>query len=108
VLSVAAAARLDKDGTVEAVRIVLGSVASCPIHADRASAELVGRPLSDASIAAAAEIAAVPARPMDNTDFSLVWRKRMVRAFVTYALKELRGDDVRALRARVARSTLLT
>ncbi len=32
--------------------------------------------------------------------------KRMVKAFVTYALRELRGDDVRADRLKVARQML--
>jgi len=45
---------------------------------------------------------------MDNTDFSLVWRKRMVRDLVSYALREVRGDDVRDLRRRVSRSALLS
>jgi 4-hydroxybenzoyl-CoA reductase subunit beta len=107
VLSVAAAVRLDRSGAVDAARIVLGSVASRPIEAPAAAAALIGQSLSDASIAAAAELAAVPARPMDNTDFNLVWRKRMTREFVTYALREVRGDDVRGLRARMARSPLL-
>ena len=49
-----------------------------------------GRP-----IAAAADAAYEIAKPMDNTDFELVWRKKMIRALVTYALRELRGDDMR-------------
>ena len=32
---------------------------------------------------------------MDNTDFELVWRKKMVRTLVSYALHEVRGDDMR-------------
>jgi hypothetical protein len=43
---------------------------------------------------------------MDNTDFTLHWRKRMTAAFVTYALRELRGDDMRAIRYRIARQLL--
>ena len=58
----------------------------------------VGRPLTDEVIADAAELAAQPAKPMDNTDFSLLWRKRVTRDFVTYALRELRGDDMREVR----------
>ncbi len=64
---------------------------------------LRGRLLDDETIAAAADAAYGVAKPMDNTDFELVWRKKMVRALATYALRELRGDDVRALRERVAR-----
>lgn len=106
VLSVAAAARLHTDGTVEAARIVLGAVASRPVEAVGASALLIGKALSDDQIAAAAESAAQPARPMDNTDFTLLWRKRVTRTFVSYALRELRGDDMRADRLRVARQLL--
>jgi 4-hydroxybenzoyl-CoA reductase subunit beta len=106
VLSVAAAAKIRADGTVEAARIVLGAVASRPLEAPAAAALLVGGPLGDAEIARAAERAAQPARPMDNTDFSLVWRKRVTRDFVTYALRELRGDDMSARRRAVARQLL--
>jgi hypothetical protein len=40
---------------------------------------------------------------MDNTDFNLLWRKRVTRQFVGYALRELRGDDVRELRRKLMR-----
>jgi 4-hydroxybenzoyl-CoA reductase subunit beta len=106
VLSVAAAVKLSRDGTVEASRIVLGAVASRPVEAPEAGAVLVGGPLSDAQIAQAADAAARPARPMDNTDFSLVWRKRVTRDFVGYALRELRGDDMTARRRSIARLVL--
>ena len=107
VLSVAAALKLDGAGTVEAARIVLGAVASRPVEAPEAGASLVGAPLSDEAIARAADLAAHPARPMDNTDFALVWRKRVTRDVVGYALRELRGDDVRELRRRIARQALI-
>ena len=92
VLSVAAAAKISRDGTVEEARIVLGAVASRPVAAPEAGRSLIGHALTDEAIARAADLAAHPARPMDNTDFALVWRKRVVRDFVTYALRELRGD----------------
>src|SRR5256712_921239 len=71
VLSVAAAVKLAQDGSVEAARIVLGAVTSRPIEAPAAASSLVGGRLTDEAIARAAELAAVPARPMDNTDFTL-------------------------------------
>ena len=46
------------------------------------------------------------AKPMDNTDFELIWRKKAVRALVTYALREIRGDDTREARLRMARQVL--
>jgi len=106
VLSVAAAVRSAADGTIADARIVLGAVASQPIVAAGAASALVGAPLTDIQIALAANRASVPARPMDNTDFTLHWRKRMVNAFVTYALSELRGDDMRSVRYRIARQLL--
>jgi 4-hydroxybenzoyl-CoA reductase subunit beta len=108
VLSVAAALQFSTDRTVTAARIALGAVASCPIVVETAGAALVGGTLTDEAIATAADLATVPARPMDNTDFSLIWRKRMVRDLVNYALRELRGDDVRELRRRVSRAALLS
>jgi CO/xanthine dehydrogenase FAD-binding subunit len=95
-----------RDGTVEAARIVLGVVSSRPVVCDRAAAALVGGPLSDAAIASAADLAFTVAKPMDNTDFALVWRKRVTRDFVRYALCQLRGDDMRAQRLKIARHSL--
>jgi 4-hydroxybenzoyl-CoA reductase subunit beta len=106
VLSVAASARLDDGGVVESARIVLGAVASRPVLCDKASAVLTGKPLTDATIAEAAAIASKSAKPMDNTDFTLHWRKRVAEEFVTYALRELRGDDMAETRRRIARHDL--
>jgi len=100
VLSVAAAVKKSTNGVVEDARIVLGSVASRPLVVAAAAASLVGRILDQDAIADAATLAARLAKPMDNTDFDLTWRKRVTREFVTYALRELRGDDMRAERHR--------
>ena len=43
---------------------------------------------------------------MDNTDLDLYWRKGVVAEFVSYALREIRGDDMRATRVRIARHAL--
>jgi len=107
VLGVAAAARLTADGLVEAARIVLGDIAASPLDAQSAAGGLVGQRLTDDVIAHAADDAAQPARPMDNTDFTLHWRKRVIRDFVNYALREIRGDDMRDVRRRVARQMLM-
>lgn len=107
VLSVAAAARIGKGGVVEDARIVLGSVASRPLLAVAASEGLRGMALTDDVIVVAADRAAQIAKPMDNTDFVLHWRKRVAKAFVTYALRELRGDDMSDQRFALARQKLL-
>jgi 4-hydroxybenzoyl-CoA reductase subunit beta len=72
-------------------RVVLGGVASYPQEIPEAKAALAGRPLSDETIAAAAEAAYRPSKPMDNTDFDLSWRKQMTRVYVTRAIEELRA-----------------
>ncbi|HET9702997.1 MAG TPA: FAD binding domain-containing protein [Vicinamibacterales bacterium] len=106
VAAAAVAAKLDGPNVVE-VRIVLGAVGSRPMESDRAATMLRGQPLTPERIAAAAIVAAEVAKPMDNTDFELVWRKAMVRTLVTHALHEIRGDDVTERRQQLARQQLL-
>jgi hypothetical protein len=43
---------------------------------------------------------------MDNTDLDLYWRKGVAANFAGYALREVRGDDMREVRMRVARQAL--
>jgi CO/xanthine dehydrogenase FAD-binding subunit len=57
-----------------------------------AEAVLTGRPLDDDSIAAAASAASGLSRPMDNTDFSFLWRKDMTKQFVARALRDLQSE----------------
>ena len=102
-LSVAAAAKISANGLVEAARIVVGSVACLPLVAAEASKFLVGRVLNQESIAEAATLSARIAKPLDNTDFDMTWRKRVTTEFVTYALRELRGDDMRGPRLLLTR-----
>jgi CO/xanthine dehydrogenase FAD-binding subunit len=103
VLSVAAAARLSRDNVVEDARIVVGAAACRPLAAPEAAKSLLGRPLNHQTIEEAAALAARIAKPLDNTDFDMTWRKRVTAEFVTYALRELRGDDVRAERESFTR-----
>ncbi len=77
--------------TVRDARIVLGGVASHPQSMDEAREAIVGTDLSDDSIVNAARAAFKPAKPMDNTDFGLAWRKEMTRQYVKGALEELRA-----------------
>src|SRR6266851_4349265 len=88
VLSVGAAVQRD-GGVVAGARLVLGGVASAPLRLTAAEDALRGRPLEEEAIAAAAQAAAGPSRPMDNTDYSFLWRKEMTKKFVAAALREL-------------------
>lgn len=103
VLSVAAAARFSSSGAVEDARIVVGSAASSPLVAMEAGKVLLGRSLNQEAIAEAAALAARIAKPLDNTDFDMTWRKKVTAEFVIYALRELRGDDVSVEREQLTR-----
>jgi 4-hydroxybenzoyl-CoA reductase subunit beta len=105
VLGVAAAVKMAPDGTVEEARIALGAVSSRPLLT-RAGELLIGRKLSDEAIAEVAKKVASVAKPMDNTDLDLYWRKGVVPEFVAYALREIRGDDMSATRLRITRHAL--
>jgi len=102
ILGVAAAIRFDRDTIVEA-RLALGAVASRPFLVEKAGEFLKGRKLTDEVIAEAARMVANRAKPMDNTDMDLYWRKEVADDYATYALRELRGDDMRPTRLRTAR-----
>ena len=104
VLGVAAAVRAAPDGTVEEARIVLGAVSSRPL-VTKVGNLLVGGKLTDDVIAEAGDKCTSAAKPMDNTDLDLYWRRDVVAAFVGYALREIRGDDMRATRERISRQT---
>jgi 4-hydroxybenzoyl-CoA reductase subunit beta len=89
ILGVAVAARM-KGNVVEEARVVLGAVGSLPKPADVAS--LAGRELTDDLIEETAELASKLAKPLDNTDLNMTWRKRVAKEFVAAALREVRGD----------------
>src|SRR5581483_4179238 len=89
VLGVAAAVKVANGGTIENARVVLGGVAPAPIEVGDAAAQLTGQPFNADRIAAAAEACYIKARPLDNTDFVMGWRKQMARPFTIQALKEL-------------------
>ena len=101
VLGVGAAIGADGD-----VRIALGAVASRPFLVEKAAEFLRGKKLTDDVIDEAARIVASRAKPMDNTDLDLYWRKDVTAEFTRYALRELRGDDMRETRLRIARQVL--
>jgi len=93
VLGVGAALNFGADGTtVLDAKIVVGGIAPAPLHVAEAAQALVGHTLTDETIAAAAEACYLKARPLDNTDHLMNWRKQMARPFVTRALEELRKE----------------
>lgn len=89
ILGVAAAVLFDDAGICTEARIVLGAVASSPLRVLTAEQVLVGRRYDAESIAEAAEAARKFARPLNNTDLTSRYRKRMIPVFVKRALDEL-------------------
>jgi len=66
-------------------------VASSPLRAYEAEKMLIGERLTSDRIEVAAQVAAKLAKPMDNTDMNLSYRKKMVSVFVSRALKDAIG-----------------
>jgi 4-hydroxybenzoyl-CoA reductase subunit beta len=83
----AVAIQLDVDEVVSC-RIVLSAVASHPLEATAAEFFLKGKRLNVDTIRETAEMAAKPAKPLDNADLSHFWRKRMVRVVVEQSLAQ--------------------
>ncbi len=102
VLAVAVAVKLTDDGTVEDARIVLGAVASMPMLSTDAAEFLRGKKIDNEVIEETGRIAAKIARPVNNTDLAPPWRKKVIPEFMSYAFREVRGDDISSLRKRVA------
>ncbi|HEY0727395.1 MAG TPA: FAD binding domain-containing protein [Pyrinomonadaceae bacterium] len=90
VLGVAAWLSMDQ-GLVRDAKVVLGGIAPAPVAIAEAAGALIGKPLVDDQIQAAAEAAYVKARPLDNTDFVYQWRKQMARQYTLRALRELQS-----------------
>jgi 4-hydroxybenzoyl-CoA reductase subunit beta len=105
ILGVAAALKFENEIISEA-RIALGAVASRPFLVEKAGEFLKGKKLTDEVIAEACALVANRAKPMDNTDMDLYWRKEVTDDFAGYALRELRGDDMRETRLRTARQVV--
>jgi 4-hydroxybenzoyl-CoA reductase subunit beta len=98
VLGVAAYVRIDEpagtsDRVVGAARIVLGGIAPSPMVVEEAASALIGNPFDSEHIQAAAEAAYVRARPLDNTDFVMNWRKQMTRQYTLRALRDLQVEQ---------------
>jgi 4-hydroxybenzoyl-CoA reductase subunit beta len=84
-----AAVALEMDGdVVSGCRIALSAVASHPLEVRAASDFMIGKRVDEETVRAAAELAAKPAKPLDNADLTHFWRKRMVRVVVEQAITD--------------------
>ena len=83
------AARIEGNGTVEKADIILNAIAPFPVRCEKSQAVLEGKALTEDTIAEAAALAIKDAKPLDNTDFAMAWRRKMVPVFVKRALTAL-------------------
>ena len=91
ILGVAVALKLSDEGVCTHAKIVLGAVQSYPVEATQAQTILIGQKLTPEVIDAAAQAAAKPAKPLDNTDMALAYRKKMVPVYVARAVRQAVG-----------------
>ena len=83
----------ERAARIKNARLVLGGIGPSPIEVKEAGEALIGNPLDDDRIREAAEAAYVKARPLDNTDFVMNWRKQMTRQYTLLALQALTSMD---------------
>ena len=88
VLGAAVSVRLDEDGICQDARLAFGALSSAPVLASKVSEKLLGKKSDSDLIQAAAYEASKLAKPMDNTDMNLGYRKKMVSVFTSRALSE--------------------
>jgi 4-hydroxybenzoyl-CoA reductase subunit beta len=93
VLGVAVRLDVDEGGAVRDAKVILGGIAPAPVEVRDAEAALVGGALDEERMRRAAEACYVKARPLDNTDFLMNWRKQMTKPYVMRALEELQQAD---------------
>ncbi len=94
IAGVAAYTLLDNNGNVSYASIGLTNVGQVPIKARNAEQSLLGKPLNDASMHQAADLAAAAAQPTSDTRGPAGYKRDMVRTLT-----------VRALRKALARAT---
>jgi len=91
ILSVAVALRMEQDGSCAEARLVLGAVSSKPVLVSEAAELLIGKRITPALVKEVAEVAAKAAKPLDNTDMTLSYRKKMTSVYTAKALSEAVG-----------------
>jgi 4-hydroxybenzoyl-CoA reductase subunit beta len=119
-LGVAAASRTAPDGAIEEARVVLGAMSSRPLLT-KVGKFLLGKRLTDEVIAETIcqlfprlrEGGTNPGKQLSAGEQQtlamgrdLYWRKEVAGAVLGYALREIRGDDMRETRVRIARQAL--
>ena len=97
VCNAASAVKMD-GGTVRWARVSIGAVAPTPLLVGAAADALVGNPLNEATIAAAAEASREAATPIDDMRGSIRQRKHLAAVLTKRTLEQAgaraRGEDI--------------
>ena len=88
IAGVAAYITLDTNGTVTYAGIGLTNVGQAPIKARNAEQALLGKPLNDASIHQAADLAAAASQPISDTRGPAEYKRDMVHTLTVRALRK--------------------
>jgi 4-hydroxybenzoyl-CoA reductase subunit beta len=86
ILGVAIALRFSEDRTVANAHLTLGAVASHPVEATDAANMLIGERLTPELINTVATVAAKRAKPLDNADLTINYRKQVTPVYIRRAL----------------------
>ena len=73
---------VERGGEFTDVRIALGAVGPTPLRARNAEKALLGKPVNDATIAAAGDAAAAECSPIDDVRCSADYRRQLVKVYV--------------------------
>lgn len=95
VVHLAAVVGFDADGIVTDARVALGSVAATVVAPQAITAALVGKPLNDEAIDAAAAAATAAVEPIDDLRSTADYRSDLLATMTRRALRSLaRGDGL--------------
>ena len=90
-VNIGALVTLDETGKCQAVRVSMGAVGPTPLRATQAEEFLLGKEITDATLAEAGRLAAEDASPITDVRASREYRRLMVEVLTTRALKEAAG-----------------
>jgi len=91
VLNAASRVKRDSKGNCAEVTIAVGAAAPTPLRAVKAEAALRGKPLGEAAIRAAAEIAVTEIKPIDDVHGTDWYRRKLTKALVARTLRRAGG-----------------